>query len=159
MSRAAIEAAIPHRPPFLFVDAVVEESDEGLVASWRVPPDAEWFKGHYPGQPVTPGALISEHVFQCAAVWISHQLQGFDAGDGVPVLTKIADARFRRMVLPGETLTTTVRLEEKVGPAWYMRGDVRCGDEKVLRISYVLTATDAAARAVEPGSVEPGDRA
>ena len=55
MNRAEIEAAIPHRDPFLFLDTIVEHMDDGLTASWRVPADADWFRGHYPGQPVTPG--------------------------------------------------------------------------------------------------------
>ena len=71
MSRAEIEAAIPHREPFLFLDRIVERSVEGLVSSWRVPADASWFEGHYPGEPVTPGGIISEHVFQSAAVFVS----------------------------------------------------------------------------------------
>lgn len=148
MDRAAIEAAIPHRAPFLLVDEVVDRTETSLTSRWRVPPDGFWVAGHYPGQPVTPGVLISEHVFQSAAILVSLSLAGFDAGDGVPVLTKIEGARFRRMVSPGEELTTTVRVEERVGPAWYMSGTVACDGKKVLRIRFALSATAAMARTV-----------
>ena len=146
MNRAEIEAAIPHRAPFLFLDRVVDRGEDFLVGEWTVPAEADWFRGHYPGQPVTPGALLSEHVFQAAAVLISLALDGSSATDGVPVLTKIADARFRRMVLPGETLTTRVEVDERVGPAWYCSGATTRGGESVLRIRFVLSATGALAR-------------
>jgi 3-hydroxyacyl-[acyl-carrier-protein] dehydratase len=134
-----IEAAIPHRPPFLFVDRIVESSEEELVAEWTPPADAEWFTGHYPGRPIVPGVLLSEHVFQTAAILVSRLLGGLDAGDLVPVLTKIEEARFRRVVRPGETLICRVKIGERVGAAWYMSGDVRCEGKSVLRIRYVMT--------------------
>lgn len=145
--REAIEAAIPHRAPFLLLDRVVERDGRGLTATWRVPLAAEWFRGHYPGQPVLPGALACEHVFQAAAVFISGELGGLSGEDGVPVLARIDSARFRRMVRPGEELTTVVRLEERVGPAWVLTGNVRCGAERVLQVRFVLSATGALTRA------------
>ncbi len=145
--RAAIEAAIPHREPFLLLDAVVERSDRGLTATWRVPASADWFRGHYPGLPVLPGALACEHVFQAAAVLVSGEHGGLSPGDGVPVLTRIESARFRRMVRPGEELITAVRLEERVGPVWVLSGSVRCGTERVLQVRFLLSATGALARA------------
>ncbi len=146
MDRAAIEAAIPHRPPFLFVDRVTDRTEESLTSEWTVPADADFFRGHYPGQPITPGVLLSEHTFQTAALLISNALSGFAAEDGVPVLTKIEGARFKRMVLPGETVKTTVRVTERLGPAWYMSGKVTCEDKTVLQIRFVLSASDAMAR-------------
>lgn len=152
--RRAIEAAIPHRDPFLFVDRVVEEGDRHLVSSWRVPPDGSWFRGHYPGQPILPGALLSEHVFQTAALHVSHALGGLSAADGVPVLTKIEQARFRRVVRPGDTLSTRVDVDERVGPAWYFSGRVSLDGKKVAHLRFVLTATEAMARAGTPAAAE-----
>jgi 3-hydroxyacyl-[acyl-carrier-protein] dehydratase len=144
--RAAIEARIPHREPFLFVDRIVEECEDGILCEWRVPPDADWFRGHYPGRPVTPGVILSEHVFQCAALYVSGRLDGFDAGDGVPVLTKIEGARFKRMVDPGDELSTRITLTERLGPAWYLAGKVTGGGKAVLNIRFVLSATEAMKR-------------
>jgi 3-hydroxyacyl-[acyl-carrier-protein] dehydratase len=146
VNREAIEAAIPHRAPFLFLDRIVEDADGWIVAEWTVPADGAWFAGHFPGQPVTPGVLIAEHAFQAAAVLISRALGGFRASDGVPVLTRISDARYRRRVEPGETLSTRVDVEERVGPAWYLKARVSCGDAKVATLRFVLTATGAIAR-------------
>jgi 3-hydroxyacyl-[acyl-carrier-protein] dehydratase len=145
--RAAIEAAIPHREPFLFLDRIVEHGEHGLSAEWVVPAEASWFRGHYPGNPVLPGAILCEHVFQAAAVFVSQRLGGFSAADGVPVLTRIEGARFRRMVRPGERLITGVELVERLGPAWYMLGRTRRGAELVAEVRFVLAATAALARA------------
>lgn len=147
--RAEIEAAIPHREPFLLLDAIVARDAAGLTATWRVPAGADWVRGHYPGAPVLPGVLACEHVFQAAAVHLSGELGGFAPEDGVPVLTRIEGARFRRMVRPGDELSTSVRVEERVGPAWVLSGRTVCGDERVLQVRFVLTATGALARAVE----------
>ena len=147
MNRAAIQDAIPHRDPFLFLDAIVEASETDVTSLWRVPEDAPWFQGHFPGRPILPGVLISEHVFQTAAVLISRNLAGFAAEDGVPVLTKIEAARFRRMVRPGDTLTTTVHVEERLGPAWYMSGVVQCDGQTVVKLRCTLSASEALARA------------
>lgn len=148
--RARIEALIPHRDPFLFVDEVVACDEAKLAASWRIPADADWFRGHYPGQPVQPGVLICEHAFQVAALLIAAQSDGIDARDGVPVLTKIERARFRRMVGPGELLETTVEVAERVGPAWILSSRTRCEGDKVLEARFVLSGTTAMARIEQP---------
>ncbi len=147
MNRAAIEAAIPHRDPFLFLDAIVEADEASLSAIWRTPEDADWVKGHFPERPVVPGVLVSEHVFQACAVLISRNLQGFSAEDGIPVLTKIEQARFRNMVIPGDSLSTKVRVDERLGPAWYMSAVVKCGPKTVVKLRCVLSASEALARA------------
>jgi len=161
-ARAEVEAAIPHRDPFLFVDRIVEHRPDSIRVAWTVPADAPFFAGHFPGQPVTPGVLLCEHAFQAAAVLISRALGGFSAEDGVPVLTKLGDARFRRRVDPGETLDTTVEVEERVGPAWYLRATVRAGGRPALRVRFTLTATGAIARAVRGTAggpaTDPGGR-
>lgn len=146
MSLSAIEAAIPHRPPFLFLDRVVDEGEGWLLAEWTVPVGADWLRGHFPGHPLTPGVLLAEHAFQAAAVLIAHALGGFRPEDGVPVLTRITDARYRRPVEPGATLSTRVDVEERVGPAWYLSARLACGDQKVANLRFVLTASGAVAR-------------
>ena len=62
---------IPHRPPFLFVDEIVSENADGLTArrTWRS--DEDFYKGHYPGAPITPGVLLCESVFQTAACYLA----------------------------------------------------------------------------------------
>ena len=139
--REEIEARIPHRAPFLFVDRIVEQTEDTIITEWTVSPELDAFRGHYPGNPLLPGVLSAEFCFQSAALLFSDP--GADAPTGgVPVLTKIEDARYKRMVRPGETITARLELTEKLGPARYMRGQVRCGDELVLRIAFVVALTE-----------------
>ena len=145
-ARAEIEGLLPHRDPFLFVDRIVESQEGRIVVAWRVREDSDFFRGHYPGQPVTPGVILSEHSFQAGALLVSKALGGFSAEDGVPVLTRIRDARFKRMVLPGAELETTVEVEDQLGPAWYMKATLRSAGAVCVKLRYVLSATEAMAR-------------
>ena len=145
--RRAIEALLPHRDPFLFLDAFERTGDAELVCRWTVPVAADWFRGHYPGEPVLPGVLICEHGLQGAAVLVALLLGGFAAADGVPVVTRIENARFRRIVKPGEALETRVQLIERIGPAFRLSANVRCAGARVAELACILTAAGALARA------------
>jgi 3-hydroxyacyl-[acyl-carrier-protein] dehydratase len=139
--RAAIEALIPHRSPFLFVDRIVERGADRIVCEWDVPPDLAAFRGHYPGNPVLPGVLISEFSFQSAACLFASEAEHTVDPRAVPVLVRIEDARFRRIVHPGETLRAEVVVVERVGPARYCKGVVTCAGETVLRARFTVAET------------------
>src|SRR5665213_1150719 len=112
----AVTDRIPHRPPFLFVDKILAESADGLVASrtWRA--NESFFQGHYPGAPITPGVLLCESVFQTAALYLAGKAGHQAKMPGVPLIVKIADVRFRNPVFPGETTTVEVkRLDSLAG--------------------------------------------
>ncbi len=133
-----VEALLPHRPPFLFVDRIVEEGQGWITTEWHVPLDLPAFTGHYPGNPVLPGVLIAEHCFQSAALLIYSTGDGSAHTAGVPVLTKIEDARFRNMVQPDTLLSTRVQLDERLANACYMSAVVRAGEFTVARLKFVL---------------------
>ena len=136
-------SAIPHRPPFLFVDSVVSVSNDRIETVTRADPDADFFTGHYPGNPVMPGVLVSECVFQAGALLIAHRIGGYDPTAGTPVLTRISDARFKRIVRPGDTMHVTVTLDDEVDNAYYMTGRVTVGDSQVVRIQFAcMLASD-----------------
>lgn len=142
MDRAAIERAIPHRDPYLFVDRVLERADDALIAEWDIRADLPALAGHYPGQPLLPGALIGEFTFQCAAILFSDPGQPV-AGDAViPVLTKIEGARFRKMVAPGETLRAHVETIERLGTARFMKAHVTSQGETVARLRFTVALVD-----------------
>ena len=69
-----IHRRIPHRPPFLFIDEIIDISKEGAEASLTVRPDFPFFEGHYPGNPIMPGVLLCESVFQTGAVFLADLL-------------------------------------------------------------------------------------
>ncbi len=147
--RREIEALVPHRDPFLFVDEILKQSERSITTRWTIPTDADWFRGHYPGQPVMPGVLICEHVFQSGALFVSNALGGLEQADGVPVLTKIEFARFRKILGPGSEVETKVQLDEQVGPGWFLSGRVMNEDKVALKIRFVLSQTGAMKRSFQ----------
>ena len=133
--KRAIEALIPHRDPFLFVDRIVDRTEDTITTEWRPSADMDVFRGHYPGAPLLPGVLISEFVFQSSALLLASVAS---TAEVVPVLTKIENARFRRMVQPEELLTAIVEQKHAIGKARYMQAKVTCEGEAVLRIEFVV---------------------
>ena len=140
LDRSAIEALIPHREPFLWLDEVLELSETLVRARKRVAEDLEIFRGHYPDFPVLPGVLLCEAVFQAGAVLIA---SGGDIPEGhVPVVTRQHETRFRRMVRPGEVLEIEARLDETLGGAWFLSGTVRVDGQVAVRLQFACTAAE-----------------
>lgn len=135
----AVTDLIPHRPPFLFVDAIVSESADGLQARrvWRS--DEDFYKGHYPGAPITPGVLLCEAVFQTGALFLSRQARaaGAQPGEGVPLLAKISDVRFRNPVYPGDEVLIDVKKKDAMAGFTMMSGSVKKADgTRVLSVEF-----------------------
>lgn len=131
--------SIPHRPPFLFVDEILEMRDDGATTQLTVKEDFGFFEGHYPGNPIMPGVIICEAVFQSAAVFLVKKYSGnFENKKVTPVLGRIMNARFREMVKPGDILTIEVSIQEKVGIFFMCKGVVKNGDKRSLNIEYTL---------------------
>ena len=127
---------IPHRPPFLFVDEIVSESADSLVARRTFRADEAFYQGHYPGAPITPGVLLCEAVFQAGALYMARTMAGQGSQPGVPLLAKISDVRFRHPVFPGETITIEVRKKESLGGFTMMSGSIKSGDKRVLTVDF-----------------------
>ena len=135
-----ITTLIPHRPPFLFVDEIVAQTDEGLTARRTFRAEEAFYQGHYPGAPITPGVLLCEAVFQAGAAYLSRlaRAAGQPIGEGVPLLAKINDVRFRSPVYPGDTVTIDVKRKETVGAFTLMSGSMRCGEKRVLSVDFTV---------------------
>ena len=146
----SIEQLIPHRPPFLFVDEIIAEGVDALTTRRRVRPDEDFFKGHYPGNPIMPGVLICESVFQSGCALLSKQMAAREENLArfTPVLTRISDVKFKSIVKPGDELIIDVKLKDRLGQFLFMSGSVRTADgRKVLTVSFgvALVPADGAA--------------
>ncbi|OHE85298.1 MAG: hypothetical protein A3G75_04305 [Verrucomicrobia bacterium RIFCSPLOWO2_12_FULL_64_8] len=134
-----IEKLIPHRPPFLFVDEIIAESADRLTTRRRIRPEEDFFRGHYPGNPIMPGVLICESVFQSGCIFLSKQLaaKGEDLSRYTPVLTRITEVKFKNPVKPGDELIIEVRLKDRLGRFMFLSGSVRTADNrKVLTVDF-----------------------
>ena len=134
-------AMIPHRPPFLFVDEVIELTPDRIVARTRADPDADYFRGHYPNNPVMPGVLVCESVFQAGAILMMHRVGPEQGARATPVLTRINEAKFKHVVRPGQSLAVEVVFDEELGGAYYMTGRVTVQGRMVLRVTFVCMLT------------------
>ncbi len=135
-----VEKLIPHRPPFLFVDEIVSHEGETLVAkrTWRA--NEDFYQGHYPGAPITPGVLLSESVFQTGACLMAKLMAGAAGqGGGVPLLSKVSDIRFRLPVYPGETVTIEVKRKETVGEFHFLTGLMKNTEgKKIMNVEFAV---------------------
>lgn len=136
MNIEEIMAVIPHRQPFLLVDRV-EEIVEGqkVVAIKNVTMNEPFFQGHYPGEPVMPGVLIVESMAQAGAIAIlsMEEYQG-----KTPYFGGINNAKFRRKVVPGDTLRLEVELLKLKKNAGIAKGIAYVGDKKAAEAEIIF---------------------
>jgi 3-hydroxyacyl-[acyl-carrier-protein] dehydratase len=136
MDREFITDRIPHRPPFLWLDRVLELTDSAIKAETTVSAELDIFKGHYPEYPIMPGVLLCEAVFQAGALLIAETLRGKQELKGVPVLTRILGAKFKREVRPGDVIEIAASLKEQVGSAWFLKGSVHVGGKTAVQVEF-----------------------
>lgn len=136
-----IIALIPHRDPFLWVDRIITVSKDAIITEKDIPKDLDIFRGHYPGHPILPGVLLCEAVFQTSALLIAEMGAGKPEGTPgrLPVITKVSDARFKRTVIPGDTVRIEVELKETLSSASFFKGTVRVNGKTALRITFTTT--------------------
>ena len=111
LSVAEIERLIPHRWPFLLVDRIVDYDPEARrIVGIKAVTATEWFfQGHFPGLPVMPGVMQVEALAQTMAVYVARQ-PGF--GDRIGLFAGLDEVRFKRVVVPGDTLRLEVTMEK-----------------------------------------------
>jgi len=134
--------AIPHRPPFLFVDEIVEQTQDSIHTRKQVGPEEPFFKGHYPDHPIMPGVLLLECLFQAGAILMSKRF-GFKEG-GVPVITRVQNVKFKNAVVPGDLLEVSVTYSENVGPAHYMKGKATANGKTVVTAEFTTMLIEEA---------------
>lgn len=149
-----ILAILPHRYPFLLVDRILEVADRRVVGIKNVTINEPFFPGHVPGFPVMPGVLIVEAMAQVGACMI---LSAPELRGRLAYLVGIDRCRFRRPVVPGDTLTMDVELRAlrgRVGKIWAV---ARVGDEVAAEaeITFALPQVEQAGGAPAAGQHEP----
>ena len=124
---------IPHRPPFLFVDRVTEETQDSIKTEKSIDPKEPFFQGHYPDRPIMPGVLIFESIFQTGAIMMGKRI----ANDGrIPILTRVNNIKLKHAVNPGDNLQIEVKLNELVSSAAYMSGKASVNGKTAVTLEF-----------------------
>lgn len=136
MSQDQIQAAIPHRPPMLLVDEIVEQDESRIVCRKTFRSDEFFFQGHYPGYPLVPGVILCESAMQAGAVLLAKFVQG---AEGVPVATRLNDVKFKKMIRPDDTIQIEVTLQERLADAFFLQAKVTCDGKLAVRFDFACT--------------------
>jgi beta-hydroxyacyl-ACP dehydratase FabZ len=140
----AIQELLPHRYPFLLVDRIIElVPRERVVGIKQVSINEPFFQGHFPGAAVMPGVLVVEALAQVGAVLALREIE--DRDSKLVLFTGIREARFRRPVVPGDTLrleVTALRIGSKVQR---MRGEAKVDGQLVADADIMSVIADRAA--------------
>ena len=139
--------SIPQRKPFLFIDRLININESTIVTEYHLKKEADFFKGHFPGNPIMPGVLMCEACFQTGAMLMSklNELSmEKQSGEGLGVVTRIKDTKFKGFAHPGDTLEITVGLEEMLANACYMKGKIQVKGKVIMQILFQVATIKAA---------------
>lgn len=136
MSLEKIKEVLPHRYPFLLVDRVIEMTDTSITAIKNVSGSEPYFQGHFPQRPVMPGVLMVESLAQAGGVLLLSK--GENHGK-IAYLASIENARFRKLVTPGDQLILRVELVRMKSRIGLVKGVATVNGEEVCSADIMFS--------------------
>jgi 3-hydroxyacyl-[acyl-carrier-protein] dehydratase len=135
-----IRGILPHRYPFLLVDRIVEMEAERVVGIKCITANEPQFTGHFPDFPVMPGVLIVEAMAQTAGILVLHDMP--DRANKLVLLVAIENARFRRPVVPGDTLRMEMKILKRKASVAKMAGVATVDGVVVAEVEVMCKLAD-----------------
>jgi 3-hydroxyacyl-[acyl-carrier-protein] dehydratase len=137
MTGEEVKRFLPHREPFLFIDGVVEiEPGVRILAVKRFRPEEEFFKGHFPGNPIVPGVIIIEALAQAGGI-LAYSTD--PEVKKIPALVGLENVKFRKPVLPGMEVNLDVQILKRRAQMWKMKGEAFIGGLKVAEAEILAS--------------------
>lgn len=133
-----ILSKIPQRPPFLFVDKIIGQDAKSIHTQRYLTGDEDFFRGHFPGNPIMPGVLLQEAAFQTGALLLSSEGQ-----KGVGLVTRVEDVKFRELVRPGDLLDIYVDHIDTLGPAYLFKAKIKVKEKTVASLSFTCVLKES----------------
>lgn len=132
---------IPQRDPFLFIEKILDRSENSITTTRKLTGEEDFFRGHFPGSPVFPGVLMCEAVFQTGALLMG--LKGQCAAHNKKALvTRIQNAKFKNMAKPGDELHITVDFLEMLANTAFMKGKITANGKTIMSIEFAATLVE-----------------
>jgi 3-hydroxyacyl-[acyl-carrier-protein] dehydratase len=148
-----IRDILPHRYPFLLVDRIIEMDTERVVGIKNVTANEPFFEGHFPGFPVMPGVLIVEAMAQAAGVLVLKNIP--DRHNKLVLLVAIENARFRRPVVPGDTLRLEMKIIKRKASVAKMSGVATVDGVVVAEVEVMCKLADKEVKPAVPVEEKP----
>ena len=142
-----VEDYLHHRSPYLLIESIDCINDQSITTSASVSEEQSYIKGHFPGAPILPGAMMQEMTTQTAGILIAarfNPMEQFNTQDpffneyALGVLIRIRDARYSSFARPGDQLKIEVELKENVNEMFEFRGRISVGESVIMRNRFVL---------------------
>ncbi len=132
-----IKKILPHRDPFLFVDKITEiEQDKRIVGIKKITGNEEFFKGHFPGNPIMPGVLMIEALAQLGGILMFNKKENLNRSAYFIGLDKV---RFRKAVIPGDELRLEVDIVKLKSRIVQLHGVVKLESEIVVEAGILFS--------------------
>ena len=144
---AAVEDYLHHRPPYLLVDRIAELGEDSIITEMKMTGEEYFAKGHFPGVPIFPGAMMQELTTQSAGILIAanyNPLAEFNTKDpnangvALGVLVRVKQASYRGFVRPGDELMVHVTLEDQISDIFMFAANITVDDRTVMRNRFQL---------------------
>ncbi|MEM8677850.1 MAG: hypothetical protein AAGF97_00715 [Planctomycetota bacterium] len=142
-----VEDYLHHRKPYLLIEQICELDDQRIVTAATVQETQPHIRGHFPGAPILPGAMMQEMTTQTAGILIAaryNPMESFDTHDpffneyALGVLVQVKRARYRQFARPGDPLKITVQLESHLDHYFEFRGDISVGSRSIMQNRFQL---------------------